>query len=390
VQIRTALTHIADGRPYFRGYPLTDLIQRASIAEIAFMAFKHKDASHDESFQFRKDFNYCGREFAPPEAVLKASSDSYSSGTPVQVAVSTALLMMPEPDPVKLPKTIAANYSTEQACALMLAPQVINIVAHLFGHRISWDSETTIQTAVFMILAGKVPKMEEREILRAMMAACIDHTPATPSSLAAISCYSGGNSLKTALSAGISSMGDTHAGAGEGAAKVLGETLARFREGRKASTFLEADGIKIKDIGELADYLVDKMTGVYGGEKRRIPGYGHRYYSLYGCDPRAVALLQTASELGVAGRHCKLAKAVQESLQEKKSPGLCLNVDGAIGALLCDVGLPAEAGKPIFVIPRTIGILAQLLEQNRGAFFRLSNDSIIYIGPERSQQRRFE
>ena len=134
----------------------------------------------------------------------------------------------------------------------------------------------------------------------------------------------------------------------------------------------------------------DRITGAYGGEKRRIPGYGHRYYSTYGQDPRAQTLLQMASELGVAGEACELALAIERSLREKKSPGLCINVDGAIGALLCDLGLPPEAGKPMFIMPRSIGMLGQLLEQREGSFFRLSNDSIIYTGPERGAHRRFE
>ena len=125
-------------------------------------------------------------------------------------------------------------------------------------------------------------------------------------------------------------------------------------------------------------------------KKRRIPGFGHRYYSTYGRDPRAVELFAIARELGLAGEACELALAVEASLREKKSPGLCINVDGALGALLCDLGLPPEAGKPMFIMPRSIGMLGQLLEQREGSFFRLSNDSIIYTGPERGAHRRFE
>ena len=40
------------------------------------------------------------------------------------------------------------------------------------------------------------------------------------------------------------------------------------------------------------------MTGAYGGEKGKIPGYGHRVYGLYGRDPRATTLLEIARESG--------------------------------------------------------------------------------------------
>ena len=56
----------------------------------------------------------------------------------------------------------------------------------------------------FRAVAGRGPAVSEKEVFRAIFVACLDHTPATPSSLAAVTCYSGGNSLKTALATGIS------------------------------------------------------------------------------------------------------------------------------------------------------------------------------------------
>ena len=47
-----------------------------------------------------------------------------------------------------------------------------------------------------------------------------------------------------------------------------------------------------------------------------------------------------------------------------------------------DLGMRPETGKAMFIIPRTVGILGQLLEQDPGSFFRLQNDSIIYVGPQ--------
>jgi len=390
VQIRTSLTHLVNGTPYFRGYPLTDLIRNASIAEIVFMAFKKADPSHEDAFQLKEDFCHCAKHLTPPETAVQAAVSSHTSGAPVQVSVCQALLAIPEPDADILPGEITGRYTQPQACALVLAAQVIDIIAQLLGNPISWDSAAAIESTCFMAVAGRPPDVKERELFRAIFVACVDHTPATPSSLAAIICYSGGNSLKTALAAGISAMGETHAGAGEGAAKVFHQFLVQFRQAREQSGALETNGVRVESIQDLAAYMVDKITGVYGGEKRRIPGYGHRYYSMYGRDPRAAAVLDMATELGVAGEYCELARAVEASLRAKKSPGLYINVDGAIGALLCDMGLQSRAGKAIFIMPRAIGILAQLLEQREGAFFRLSNDSIIYTGPENAEQRRFE
>ena len=390
VHIRTAITHIADGVPYFRGYPLTDLMRNASIAETAFMAIKKQDVTHEDAFRLKRDFLHCARHCGPGQAALATAAEAHAAGAPIQVAVSAALLAMAEPDPSALPADIAGRYTPSQALALMLAPCAVTIAAHLFGHPDAWEGVRCIEGAVLKALSGESAGASRRDVIRAAFVACVDHTPATPSSLAAVASYSGGNSLKTALAAGITAMGDTHAGAGEGAARVLTDFIARFREATSQAGAFEADGVRVTDLPGLGAYMVDKITGVHGGPKRRIPGFGHRYYSTYGKDPRAAALLQMARELGMAGDCCELALAVERSLREKKSPGLCINVDGAIGALLCDMGLPPEAGKPMFIMPRAIGMLGQLLEQREGSFFRLSNDSIIYTGPERGERRRFE
>jgi len=390
VQIRTSLTHLSDGTPYFRGYPLSDLIRNASVPEMVYMALMRQDATHERAFQLGRDFVYCAQQFAPPESALAAASWAGRESGPLQVAVVSGLTAMPDPDLSALPREMSRRYTPEQAGAIALAPQTINLVGHLLGNSAGWETQKRIESAAFAAVAGREPDIRERDVLRAIYIACLDHTPATPSSLAAVSCYSGGNSLKTALAAGVATMGETHAGAGEGAAKVLREFMEPFRKAREKSEPFEADGVRMASLSELAAYMVDKITGVYGGEKRRIPGYGHRYYSQFGVDPRAEALFEIAEELGVAGECCALAKAVESSLRDKKAPGLCINVDGVIGALLCDMGLPAAAGKALFIMPRTIGILAQLLEQRQGSFFRLSNDSIIYTGPEEGGARRFE
>jgi citrate synthase len=174
-------------------------------------------------------------------------------------------------------------------------------------------------------------------------------------------------------------MGEAHAGAGEGTARILLEFTNKLR--RSGGAF-EADGVRVAGIKDLAAYIINKVTGAYGGEKGRIPGYGHRYYGLYGRDPRAVELMSIARELGLAGQYCTLASEMEWIQKKKKALGLCFNVDGVIGALLCDLKLRPETGKAFFLIPRSVGLLGQMLEQDPGSFFRLANDSVIYIGPD--------
>ncbi len=280
-----------------------------------------------------------------------------------------------------LPASLHDRYSPAQADALALVPQVVDLVAAILGNQIQWSGQERIESTIFTALSGRKPSAAEAELMRAVFISCVDHTPATPSSLAAITSYSGGNLLRTALAAGISAMGDSHAGAGEGTARILTGFVSKMRQAQAAGGVFEADGVRIADRKDLAGYIINKVTGAYGGEKGKIPGYGHRYYGLYGKDPRASTLLSIAQELGLAGEYCTLAAEIEAILKKRKSMALCFNVDGVIGAILCDLKLRPETGKAFFIIPRSVGLLGQLLEQDPGSFFRLQNDSVIYIGP---------
>ena len=73
--------------------------------------------------------------------------------------------------------------------------------------------------------------------------------------------------------------------------------------------------------------------------------------------PAPRRLLEIARELGVAGDYLRLASEIESVLKKKKALALCFNVDGVIGAFLCDLKLAPETGKALFVIPRTVGLL---------------------------------
>jgi len=381
VQIRTHLTQIIDGTPYFRGWPLPKLMREASIPRMIFEALTKEDCTPVQAEQLTEDLILCATTNPTSEAAKQAALASFRGGSPLNAAISAGLLAAPLGGPNPLPAILHRRYSPVEASALALIPQVIDIVAVLLGHELRWGEQPSIEAAFFQALSGRKPTPPEEQLMRAIFVSCVDHTPATPSSLTAIASYSGGVSLKTALAAGITAMGDTHAGAGEGTARILTDFLGRMRQAQAAGGIFEADGVHIADLKDLAGYLVNKVTGAYGGEKGRIPGYGHRYYGLYGRDPRATTLLSIAQELGLAGDYCRLAIEIEAVLRKKKSLALCFNVDGVIGAILCDLNLAPETGKAFFIIPRTVGLLGQLLEQDPGSFFRLQNESVIYIGP---------
>ncbi|HNT34284.1 MAG TPA: citrate/2-methylcitrate synthase [bacterium] len=379
VQVRTSMTQLIGGIPYFRGYLLTDLVQRATIPDMVWMTTKRRDTSRESSCQIQQDLLWLAEHCPLTEKAIQSSWNCQQDGGRIETAISTGLLAQKEPDLQQFEgKEIRTRYSDDELLSLIIGSHVIALVSHLMEHPTDQVRATSLAELIGFALKGEPVDDKASRVLQAIFVACVDHTPATPSSLAALAAYSGGSTLKNALASGISAMGHVHAGAGEATAQILQDYLKRFRTQKP----MVADGIKIETIQGLAEYIVDKYTGVLGGEKRKLPGFGHRYYSLYRKDPRAESVMQITREMALDADYVNLAHHLEESLKMRKSPGLCLNVDGVIGVVLSALGLPPKTGKALFIIPRTFGIVSQLLEQEAGSFFRLANESVLYVGPD--------
>jgi len=367
ITLKSGLTVLADGKPHLLGYPFSELIESAPSGDIIYMVLKQDDPKPENRRLLKRLFSYHLRNIPMSEHALNAAVQSFSLGNPLNAAVSAGLLSEGEVPVENLHEDLKDAYTAQQAEAIVLMGWVMTLVGHIMCGEFKPKKNTLFEYSFFRSVSGRTATADEAEVFRGIFNACVDHTPAVPSSLAAITSYPGGVSLKTALAAGITAMGEAHAGAGEGAAKAF-----QIEAGKAPGSTVE----------EKARWLVDTYTGKLGGPKRRIPGYGHRYYSLYGSDPRAVAVLKLAGKHGFGSDHIALALEVEKILKEEKAAGLCLNVDGAIGAIISEMGIPPAAGKALFIIPRTLGILGQILDQKAGSFFRLNNESIVYTGPE--------
>jgi citryl-CoA lyase len=172
-------------------------------------------------------------------------------------------------------------------------------------------------------------------MMEGMLVSSIDHGITPPSNLAARTVMSGGNSLNAAVAAGVLTIGDSHGGAIEQCAKILQEAVAK---------------------GEDAAALVArfKATG------RRLPGFGHRIHAR---DPRSSALFTLADECGFTGPHIRLAAALMEELERGTDKKLPLNVDGAIAAIISEMGFDWRLGKGFFLIARVPGLVAHVFEE---------------------------
>lgn len=218
----------------------------------------------------------------------------------------------------------------------------------------------TFGDVVYLLFKGDLPAGSEGRMVEAILIAGSEHSLAAPSADAVRFVASGGVPLQAAVAAGITALGDYHGGAIEQCAKLL----------------LEAKPAEAGDIAELARRIVSERKA----QGRRILGYGH---PLHNPDPRAEELLRQAGEYGLFGPYCALAVEIARSLAEQSGRDIPLNVDGAIAAIMLEMGLDWRLGKGFYVIARSAGLVAHAFEQIsvEKPFKEVDYRSISYSGP---------
>ena len=128
-----------------------------------------------------------------------------------------------------------------------------------------------------------------------------------------------------------------------------------------------------RSLGDIA-----KATAVDArGAGQRLPGLGHRIYRE---DPRTTALFEIAEQYGKAGQGVAFMRALESAVAETIKP-LPINVDGAIAAVLHDLGYPAEVAKLIFIVGRTAGLAAHVLEEYARERPMRVRIPVVYDGP---------
>ena len=196
---------------------------------------------------------------------------------------------------------------------------------------------------IFLLFTGNLPKNNEGKMIEAILVASCEHGLATPSTSAARSIGSGGVPLQAAVAAGIIGLGDFHGGAIEQCAKILQENIAEARE---------------RGFEETAKRIVTE----YRSKKKRLPGYGHGIHAPE--DPRKVRLYQYAQELRVTNDHIKFSEVIESQLKTLTEKEFPINVDGAIGAIISDLGIHWTFGKGFFLIARAAGLTAHVQEEH--------------------------
>lgn len=199
---------------------------------------------------------------------------------------------------------------------------------------------------IHLLIKGKLPSKNEAKMLGAVLVSFCDHGVTPPSTQAARLMASTGSPLHACIAGGLLAFGKNHAGAIEKAMQI----------------FQKGINLREANISEIAEQIVNYFLN----NNKKIYGFGHRYHNE---DPRAPKLMELARKYNCFNKHSELAVTIEDLLFDKK--GIRMNIDGANGAILSDMGFDWSVGSGIFMIGRLPGILTHVNEEKtRESAFR--------------------
>ncbi|MET9559773.1 citryl-CoA lyase [Streptomyces tauricus] len=221
---------------------------------------------------------------------------------------------------------------------------------------------TTFVETIWLMLRGELPRAGQAGLLEAALVAGVDHGPQAPSIAAARMAATCGVGLNSAMATGVNMLGDVHGGAGQQCVELLNEIVERH--GRDAARPTR-DAEQASPDAEF-ERLVAEVVAEWRARSRYLPGFGHRFHPR---DPRRdplLALVDRAVADGlVTGAHLRAARAVEELLNRGREEGrpVPMNIDGATAVVYAELGFAAPLARGLFVLSRSVGILAHAWEE---------------------------
>jgi citrate synthase len=200
-------------------------------------------------------------------------------------------------------------------------------------------------STLYLLFTGELPDPKVAKLIEALMVASIDHGPVTPSVLAARTAALGGAPIGSAAAAGLLTLNKFHGAAIEDSMQVIERVEYLVQKSEAA------------DVDAAADQVVAEEKKA----NRRIAGFGHRQHKTI--DPRLGKLFDLANEAGVAGNYLEAARAILRALQRSTGKDVPINIDGAMAAILCEIGFPRSFANALFMVAPLTGILAHANEE---------------------------
>lgn len=345
----SAISTIVGGLRY-RGYPVTELAEKCSFDEVAYLLLHGELPTSKELKEFTK--RVAGARQIPPALsnLLKALP---KDAIPMD-AVRSAVSVLASYDPDVTDNSPAANLRKAER----LLGQIPVAVAEQFRYAkgkeaIKARSELSHAANFLYMLTGKEASPADVKAFDVSLILYAEHEFNASTFTARVVC-STESDLHSAIVAAIGALkGPLHGGANEKVMDIL----------REAGTPEKAE-----------QWLKDALA-----RKRKIMGFGHRVYKTG--DIRARVLKEYAKKAAEATGNSKyeaIAEVMEVFMEREKN--LLPNLDWPAGRLYNAMGLEIPLYTPIFVMSRITGWSAHVMEQlGRN---RLIRPRGLYTGPE--------
>ncbi|MGA5535088.1 citryl-CoA lyase [Mycolicibacterium nivoides] len=207
---------------------------------------------------------------------------------------------------------------------------------------------TSYAAMVWLMIRGERPSAWQERLLDAALVAAVDHGPQAPSIAAARMAATCGVGLNNVIATGVGMLGDVHGGAGEQCMELLADICD-----------------EAEDPSQLRP-VADRVVARYRAARRYVPGFGHRFHPR---DPRRDPLMDLVAlaqaDRVVTGQFWHAALALEAALAAGRSKPVPMNIDGATAVVYAELGFPPALGRGLFVLSRSVGILAHGWEQTR-------------------------
>jgi len=213
---------------------------------------------------------------------------------------------------------------------------------------------------IFINYQARIPLIEETEMLHYVMILCLDEGLSTPAAISRL-VAKGHTILTQSVGASILAFGHAY-----GAFQAYGKMLDKYLDRA------EKEG---KGLDEMAEILVKENQGslTLGVSNLMLK------------DPAAKRAFARAEKLGVAGRYIDFQKRIVKAAQEASTEPVDLDMLGAIGATMFDLGFSPEATWSIMAITRAFGCGAHAIEEEERELRHVLGQSLmpeeLYDGP---------
>jgi len=195
----------------------------------------------------------------------------------------------------------------------------------------------------YLVWRGELPTAAHGRMLEAILVSMAEHA-FSPSSAASRLVTSGGVPLHVGVAGGMLAIGSLH-GTADRPAELFRDAVVR----------MERERVSLEEAAR-------RVAGEARKAGQRLPGFHHPQHIQ---DPRTARLLALSDRHGISGTYVAMARAIETATEEFWGRRIFLNGPGAVGAICLDMGFDVELTKGVFLLSRTVSLVAHTYEEQR-------------------------